>query len=99
MAKKWIIEKTRFVYGNVERHYQLAKDRDDIKCGGFWHIDKENNILYLYARSVDYGVCKKEKILETIKNNNYPKDLAKLTWKYSVSEDFKMALKNSEVLK
>ena len=58
---KFIIKGDELRIGRVGKHEELAgNDDSDVKGGGWWHYDKETNILYLYGSSFDYGQVKAE---------------------------------------
>jgi hypothetical protein len=63
MAKKFVINDSDLILGDVEVHEQLIRDRDKTKTvgGGRWHIDEEDpNTIYFYGSSIDFGKVTKE---------------------------------------
>jgi len=61
-AKKFVINDGDLILGQVEFHEELVKDRDRSKTvgGGRWHFDKDNNTIYFYGDSTDFGSVTKE---------------------------------------
>ena len=55
MAKKWIIEDGELKLGNVDFHFQLASNRQNVKGGGFWWYDEEKGKMFFYGISTDFG--------------------------------------------
>jgi hypothetical protein len=66
MAKKFIINNGNLVMGHVDFHKELVKDHSTTKGGGWWEYDKEENIMYLYSRSIDFGQAKREDVIQAI---------------------------------
>ncbi len=62
MARKFILNNGFIKLGNVQYHKDLAKDHATTKGGGMWDLDEENNILYLWGASSDYGPADPEDI-------------------------------------
>ena len=52
---KFIVEDGIIKLGRVTFHKQLANNPDNVKGGGFWEWDRENNKLLLYGESHDFG--------------------------------------------
>lgn len=55
MARKFIIENAVLILGNVALHADLANNEEDVEGGGYWEADTDNNKLYLYSSSHDFG--------------------------------------------
>ena len=68
MHKKFIIYDGSIRLGHVDFHKELGPDKTLIKGGGWWHWDKENNIMYLYSSSADFGYVKIEDLIDAIHN-------------------------------
>lgn len=66
MAKKFIINKEKFIMGNVDFHKDLVSRMTDINLptlgGGRWDADKDKKVLYLWGASFDFGYAKPEQI-------------------------------------
>ncbi len=64
MAQKFIISNGKFIYGNVDSHWQLEARNQPNKTvgGGHWYYDPERNDLYLYGSSTDFGHVTQEQI-------------------------------------
>jgi len=69
MAQKYIINDGELILGDVEFHYELLGDRIKNKTigGGRWHLDEENNIMYFYDRSCEFGRVTEEQFNKSIK--------------------------------
>lgn len=95
MAQKFIIENNDLKVGNVERHFELAKNKCDVKGGGYWHIDRENKTLWMYGKSIDFGRCKKEHFANVRSDGMCAPSLLHLDWKFaetdSLQECFEIA--------
>ena len=57
---KWIIQDNELRIGNVVNHADLAKENEfggtpNVKGGGYWHWDRDVNVLYLFGKSIQYG--------------------------------------------
>ena len=62
MAQKFVINDNRLILGQVDFHKELCKDNTKTVGGGYWHLDSERGILYLYGISVDYGPVTKAQL-------------------------------------
>ena len=92
MAKKFIVtnDNELRVASGIDFHKELLpKDHTTCKGGGWWAMDIENNILYLYGKSMDFGFCPKETLLEVIKECNYSPRYDGWTFMYSSELEFK----------
>ncbi len=66
MAKKFIINDNELILGHVEMHEDLlgkGSDRSKTIGGGFWHYDRDNNTMYFYGSSMDFGSVTEEQFL------------------------------------
>jgi hypothetical protein len=86
MAKKFIIENNELKVGNVEMHFELAKNESDVCGGGYWHVDLENKILWMYGASIDFGRCKKEHFTNVRSNGRCASSLMNLDWKFAEAD-------------
>jgi len=69
---KWIVQGHEFIKGFVGLHFELRNDTPHrIKGGGYWYVDKEAKVLYLFKASVDFGQCTKEEVLAALKKHNF----------------------------
>lgn len=73
MARKFIVTIDRFVMGNVDYHKDLvSRGSGDaskpVLGGGRWETDNDNNILYLWGSSVDYGWASPEQVKRAIES-------------------------------
>ncbi len=64
MSKKWVINDNRVCLGHVEYHREFFKDNSKTTSGGFWHIDAENNCIYFYGISEEFGRATKEQFFK-----------------------------------
>jgi hypothetical protein len=63
MARKFLLNNGYFkLSASVEFHLELAKDHSTTKGGGWWHMDEEKKILYLFGLSTDFGPAEPEDI-------------------------------------
>jgi len=92
MAKKWIIEGRDFKLGNVDFHREFAKDKSKVIGGGYWHIDRVSNILYLYSKSEDFGNVSLADIIRIKHSGFYSLSLEKLEWRFSKEDSLDRAL-------
>ncbi len=52
---KWIIENDRLIIGKANFHFELAKDKNKVRGGGWFdYLDDEDGFL-LYGSSSDFG--------------------------------------------
>jgi len=56
----------KFRQGRVQLHMDLQRDGDKAIGGGWWYWDRDENVLYLYALSVDFGPVTQEQIDEVM---------------------------------
>lgn len=61
-AKKFVINDGFLILGQVEFHEDLVKNMDRSKTigGGRWHFDEDDNTIYFYGDSTDFGSVTKE---------------------------------------
>ena len=55
MAKKFIINDNRLIFGDVNFHSDLCKDHSKTIGGGLWFYDHLSDTMYLYGASTEYG--------------------------------------------
>jgi hypothetical protein len=95
MPQKWIVENNEIILGNVDMHCDLSDNRDDIIGGGYWWIDKNKSMIYLYGKSLEYGKCQMECITSIVKMGNFDNELNSFIWMFSHEEDLENAKNNS----
>jgi hypothetical protein len=89
MAAKWIVQGKDFKMGNVGLHMELVgADTQIVKGGGWFYVDREEGILYLYKNSMDYGYCTKEEVIEAIRNTKFSKSWKGLKVKFTLNQQF-----------
>ncbi len=100
MARKFIIQDNTLKVGNVVMHEDLKNEQSNepVLGGGYWYIDREKNILYLYGKSIDFGRVTKKEIIEVRKNGSYTTSLEKLEWKWAFTDNLNWAISDSELI-
>lgn len=89
---KWIVQGEMLRLGNVVNHFELASgESGSIAGGGLWNLDRENNILYLYGKSIDYGQVS----VEDFENIWVQPSLEKSTIYFSTEMTLEAAKQNS----
>lgn len=99
MAKKWIINNDMLVSGNVGYHFELSKNHSTTRGGGYWHIDRENETLYLYSESTDYGRCSLQEVKDVIEKGALPLSLRVLRIVFSQHRELEDAMQDYVVIK
>ena len=65
---KFIIQDGELRMGRVEIHFELAKGGDSaVVGGGYCYYDIDNDILYLYGTSIEFGQVNIDQIKESWK--------------------------------
>jgi len=70
--RKFIVNNNELIMGDVEFHEGLigsSRKREDTIGGGRWHWDEENNAVYFWGVSTDFGGVTKEQFEEAVKNS------------------------------
>ena len=72
MAKKFVINNNELILGNVVLHKELISGREKYETigGGYWHYDKNEDVIYFYGSSHDFGKVTKEEF-ELAKKRNF----------------------------
>jgi glyoxylase-like metal-dependent hydrolase (beta-lactamase superfamily II) len=86
MHKKFIIYDGSIRLGHVDFHKELGPDKSLIKGGGWWHWDKENNIMYLYSSSMDFGYVDRNILIDAIENGMMRPSLEETKFFHSFKE-------------
>lgn len=86
MHKKFIIYDGSIRLGHVDFHKELGPDKSLIKGGGWWHWDKENNIMYLYSSSMDFGYVDRNLLIDAIENGMMRPSLEETRFFHSFKE-------------
>lgn len=90
MYKKFIIYASQEIphirMGFVDFHKELGQDKSLIKGGGWWHWDKEKNIVYLYSSSHDFGYVEREVLINAIENGMMRPSLEKAKFFHSYKD-------------
>lgn len=70
MAKKFIINDGDLILGHVKYHENLVtgdRERDKTIGGGFWHHDRNTNVMWFWGTSRDFGNVTKKQFDDAIK--------------------------------
>lgn len=67
--RKWIINNNELRMGNVEFHYELARDHSKTQGGGLWEWDESKKIVYFWGVSSDFGQASVETFKESLPNS------------------------------
>ena len=72
LEKKFVIHNGVLIMGQVEFHKDLVKNMDKTKVigGGKWHCDNENNTIYFYGESNQFGQVTKEEFDNAFKHSS-----------------------------
>lgn len=96
MANKFIISGGNLKIGNVAFHSDLAINHKETVGGGYWELDEDAGVMYLFGRSVDFGGIQRATLIDTIQNGLLPTHMKALKFFHSFSEDFENAKKDKE---
>ena len=68
MARKFIIQDDQFIMGSVGYHFELKlpNGKGRVEGGGYWHVDRQQKIIYLYASSTEFGAVSRERLQEVV---------------------------------
>ena len=58
IKQKFVVCEDRIIWGRSALHRDLTKKK--ILSGGWWFVDLEEKVLYLYGKSEDFGQFTKE---------------------------------------
>lgn len=95
MHKKFIIYDGSIRIGHVYFHKELGPDKSLIKGGGWWHWDREKDIMYLYAKSMDFGWVTRENLIDAIHNGMMRPSLKNTKFFHSFTESIEEAMIDS----
>ena len=98
MNKKYIIYDGTLRMGHVELHSELLStlrgDESKVQGGGWWHLDREKGIMYLYASSHDFGQAELKDVRKAVEEG-YLTGFNKLfKFAYSTEEWLDKAVEN-----
>jgi hypothetical protein len=82
--------------GHVDFHLELGPDKSLIKGGGWWHFDKENDIMYLYSCSSDFGFVNREDLIDAIENGLLRPSLEKTRFFHSFERSLSDATSDTD---
>jgi len=102
MNKKYIIYDNELRMGHVDYHKELFSklrgDESKVKGGGWWHMNREKGVIYLYSSSEDFGKAQLEDVKRAIETG-YLKGFDKLfKYAYSTSDSLGEAMENHILL-
>ena len=66
---KFIIEGKNLIMAKCTYHKQLAKNKDQVRGGGWFRYDEDKKAFILGGSSYDFGYAKIEDIKKCIENN------------------------------
>jgi hypothetical protein len=96
MNQKFIINEGRLKAGVVDQHIELAEDHSTTKGGGWWYMDVEERMIWLYGHSMRFGSVSKKLLQQVIASGKH--DYPGFLWYYSRSSKLEQALKTGEKL-
>lgn len=67
---KFVIEGDVLVIAKATYHHQLVNDKEKVRGGGWWRLDKETNTFILHGKSEDFGAATIEDIKHCIDKEN-----------------------------
>lgn len=67
---KFIVEDDKLIIGKVSYHKDLVSDKEKVKGGGWWSLNKDTNTFTLKGDSHDYGRASIEDIKNCIDKGN-----------------------------
>ena len=68
---KWIVEDGVFKLGKCTFHKELAEDRSKVTGGGWFYWDQNENNLYLYDCSQDFGYASQEEVVRALNSTKF----------------------------
>ena len=71
---KWIIEEDKFILSKCNYHKELANDISEVKGGGLFQYNHEENTFTLFGESYDFGAVTLEEIKACFKAGNVYRD-------------------------
>lgn len=80
----------------VDEHRELADDHSTTQGSGWFYIDAENRIIWLYGRSMLFGSVPKNVLRQVIATGNH--DYPGFKWYFSRSSKLVYAMKMGELL-
>jgi len=70
MNPKFIIQKGEFRMGRAEMHVDLSSKAIERPIGGgWWHLNREDKIMYLFDKSIDFGSVSSEDVVKSISDD------------------------------
>lgn len=67
---KFVIEGDCLVIAKCTYHHQIVNNKENVKGGGWWRLDKHTNTFILNGESHDFGMATIENIRDCIDNKN-----------------------------
>lgn len=96
MHQKFIVNEGRLKMGVVDQHRELASDHSSTLGGGWWHMDKDSRVIWLYYRSQLFGRVSKKMLKEVIDQGKH--DYPGFSFYYSPATDLASAIATGEKL-
>lgn len=92
MPRKFIISNSGLITGNVSYHFELARGEQGVLGGGYWEVDEEKKILFLYGTSIDYRSVSLADVVMALKSKPITVRYSEYKVFYSTSKDFHQVL-------
>ena len=74
LEKKFVICDGVLIMGQVEFHHDLVNkkniDENKVSGGGNWYYDNQNNTIYFYGESSEFGQVSKEEFEKCFKQSS-----------------------------
>ena len=88
---KFVVEGDCLVIAKCTYHHQIVNEKENVKGGGWWRLDKETNTFILNGESHDFGKASIEDIKACIEKGNVYTDKYEMRCiadKHNFSYDF-----------
>lgn len=99
---KWIIENNQVKIGKCTFHKEMCEDKSNVIGGGWYHIDLDNKILWLYCKSEEFGSVSFEDIFKAKPNGPHRRTLSKIftdfEWRFSKERWITDAMNNYKIV-
>jgi len=70
MHPKFIIQEGNFRMGRCDLHRELSnREMNTPIGGGWWHLNRDEKVLYLFDQSYDFGRVSPESITSSLKDD------------------------------
>lgn len=93
MPQKFIINNRTLIMGDVDHHRELAQNHRSTTGGGYWFVDNEAKIVYLYSKSLEFKQSKYVEVIDAVVRGRVPEEYKEFTFCYSHSDSLNDAKK------